>query len=36
LPEDERLDLLLEWLRKSIKMAEQIENQFRIDYKPSF
>jgi tRNA (guanosine-2'-O-)-methyltransferase len=36
LPEVERLDLLLEWLRKSIKMAEQIENQFRIDYKPSF
>ncbi|MEN8228274.1 MAG: RNA methyltransferase [Bacteroidota bacterium] len=34
--EEERSFLLLDWLRTSIKMSEQIENQFRKDYKPTF
>lgn len=33
---DEREQLLLEWLKSSIKMSEQIENQFRNEYPPTF
>lgn len=33
---EERTELLLEWLRTSIKMSEQIETQFRNDYKTNF
>lgn len=34
--EEERAGLLLEWLRTSIKMSEQIEIQFRKDYNSTF
>ena len=34
--EKERSHLLLDWLRTSIKMSEQIEDQFRKDYNPTF
>ena len=36
LAEEERLSLLLNWLRTSVKMSEQIENQFRQDYGNTF
>jgi tRNA (guanosine-2'-O-)-methyltransferase len=36
LSETEKSDLLLHWLRNSIKMAEQIENQFKNDYRSTF
>jgi len=36
LPEVEKQELLLQWLRSSIKMAKQIESQFRKDYRPTF
>lgn len=34
--EKERSHLLLDWLRTSIKMSEQIEDQFRKDYHTTF
>ncbi|MCK4992557.1 MAG: RNA methyltransferase [Bacteroidales bacterium] len=34
--EEERSHLLLDWLRTSIKMSEQIEDQFRKDYHSNF
>lgn len=34
--EEERVGLLLEWLRSSIKMSKQIEDQFRKDYNTTF
>ena len=36
LTEAESMELLLQWLRNSIKMAEKIENQFRKDYGSTF
>jgi len=36
LEEDERLELLLNWLRTSVKMSEQIEKEFRIGYSDTF
>jgi tRNA (guanosine-2'-O-)-methyltransferase len=36
LDEDQRSDLLLNWLRTSVKMSEQIEKQFRIGYENTF
>ncbi|MGW8316724.1 MAG: TrmH family RNA methyltransferase [Bacteroidales bacterium] len=36
LSEPEQSALLLEWLKSSIKMSEQIENQFRREYPPTF
>jgi len=36
LTEVESLELLLQWLRNSIKMAEKIEDQFRKDYRSTF
>lgn len=36
LGEKERAELLLNWLRTSVKMSEQIEKQFRIDKKNTF
>jgi tRNA (guanosine-2'-O-)-methyltransferase len=36
LGEEERSELLLNWLRTSIKMSEQIEKQFRIGYGNTF
>lgn len=36
LEEEERLELLLNWLRTSVKMSEQIEKQFRIGYRNTF
>jgi len=36
LGEDEHSELLLNWLRTSVKMSEQIEKQFRIGYEDTF
>jgi tRNA (guanosine-2'-O-)-methyltransferase len=36
LSEREKSELLLNWLRTSIKMAKQIENQFRNSYRSTF
>ena len=36
LKEDEQSSLLLNWLRNSVKMSEQIERQFRIDNENTF
>jgi tRNA (guanosine-2'-O-)-methyltransferase len=36
LSDDEREQLLLEWLKSSIKMSKQIEKQFRNRYPPTF
>ncbi|MEN8203652.1 MAG: RNA methyltransferase [Bacteroidota bacterium] len=36
LVEEERSELLINWLRTSIKMSEQIERQFRSDYDSTF
>jgi len=36
LKEEERSELLLNWLRTSVKMSEQIERQFRIGYGNTF
>jgi len=36
LPEAEKQELLLQWLRSSIKMAKQIESQYRKDHRPTF
>jgi tRNA (guanosine-2'-O-)-methyltransferase len=36
LSEMEKQELLLQWLRNSIKMAEKIEEQYRKDYRPTF
>ena len=36
LEKDEEDELLLNWLRTSIKMSEQIENKFIKNYKPDF
>jgi tRNA (guanosine-2'-O-)-methyltransferase len=36
LEKDEADELLLNWLRTSIKMSEQIENKFIKDYNPDF
>jgi tRNA (guanosine-2'-O-)-methyltransferase len=36
LGEEERSELLLMWLRSSVKMSEQIEKQFRIGYGNTF
>jgi tRNA (guanosine-2'-O-)-methyltransferase len=36
LKEEERSELLLYWLRTSVKMSEQIERQFRIGYGNTF
>jgi tRNA (guanosine-2'-O-)-methyltransferase len=36
LPEMEKQELLLQWLRKSIKMAKKIEDQYRNSYRSTF
>jgi len=34
--EDEQTELLLDWLRTTIKLSEQIENKFIKEYRPDF
>lgn len=34
--DDEKTDIMLEWLRSSVKMAEQIENKFSKEYPAKF
>ena len=34
--EDEQTELLLDWLRTTIRMSEQIENKFIKEYRPDF
>ena len=36
LADEERVSLMLNWLRTSVKMSEKIENQFRQDYGNTF
>jgi tRNA (guanosine-2'-O-)-methyltransferase len=36
IPEKERTPILLEWLRSTIKMSEQIERQFKKEYPSTF